>query len=88
MVIFFCIAYDIQNQLYILFESASGYGLFERSESEEIGSQTDQVQQSVQDFGRFSKIIKLKSFQPFTSAEVALENQNDLSEGKNARKSS
>jgi len=69
------------NQLYILYESASGYGLFERSEAEEIGSQTDQVQQSVQDFGRFSRIIKLKSFQPFTSAEVALENQNDLSEG-------
>jgi len=69
------------NQLFVLYESASGYALFERLQAEEIGNQTDAVQQSVQDFGRFARIIKLKSFLPFTDQETALSNQNDLSEG-------
>jgi len=67
--------------LYILFESASGYGLFERVEGEEIANQADQFQKAVQDKSKFMKIVRLKSFLPFTSAENALENINDVSEG-------
>jgi nucleolar protein 56 len=66
---------------YILFESASGYGLFERLSSEQIGEQVDSMQQSFQDFGKFNSFVKLKAFLPFSSAENALENVNDISEG-------
>ena len=67
--------------LYILFESASGFGLFERVESEEIGVKTDPVQSSIVDLAKFSKLVKLVAFSPFTSAENALENINRISEG-------
>jgi len=67
--------------LFLLFESASGYGLFERSEAEEISDQNPQVQQNIVDFSTFSKMVKLRSFAPFTVAENALENCNDVSEG-------
>lgn len=33
------------------------------------------------ELSRFGKLVKLKAFQPFESAEQALENQNDISEG-------
>ena len=66
---------------YVLFESASGYGLFEIVEAEEIGNLTKQGQATITDLNRFGKIVKLKAFQPFTSAENALENINDVSEG-------
>ncbi|TMW63150.1 hypothetical protein Poli38472_002091 [Pythium oligandrum] len=65
----------------VLFESASGYALFEVVEHEEIGSLLDEVQQSVNDLAKFGRIVKLKAFQPFTSAENALENINNISEG-------
>jgi len=39
------------------------------------------VQESLQDFQRFAKIVKLKSFLPFSSADNALANINDISEG-------
>lgn len=68
--------------LYLLFESASGYGIFERVESEEIGTQLEQVQNAINDLGRFSKIMKLVSFLPFTSAENALDNIHHVSEGE------
>lgn len=66
---------------FILYESASGYALFERTESEEIGDQLAEVQESILDYKRFTKALKLKAFLPFTSSENALENINDLSEG-------
>jgi len=65
----------------VLFESASGYALFERIESEVIGELTDEVQRSFNDYGRFSQMVRLKAFLPFTSAENALENINYISEG-------
>jgi len=68
--------------LYLLFETASGYALFERVNSEEIGVKLDEVQQSVLDLKRFSQMVKLKAFCPFTSAENALENINAISEGE------
>merc|ERR1711957_560527 len=66
---------------YIFFESASGFGLFERTESEDIGKLTEEVQNSVLEMKRFGKIMRLASFLPFTSAENALLCQNEISEG-------
>jgi len=66
---------------YLLYETASGFGLFERTESEDVGKKLDEVQQSVLDMKRFSKTVKLLSFLPFKSAENALECQNAASEG-------
>jgi nucleolar protein 56 len=40
------------SELYLLFESASGYGLFQNVEAEEIGSELDQVQKSVLDISK------------------------------------
>jgi nucleolar protein 56 len=42
--------------LYLLFESASGYGLFERVQGEEINPNAEDVQ----DLKKFSQIVKLK----------------------------
>lgn len=64
-----------------MFETASGYTLFERLQSEAIGSKLEDVQNSVTDLAKFNKMIKLKSFTPFKSAADALENANDVSEG-------
>jgi len=38
-------------------------------------------QQSISDFGKFAKVCKLKAFCNFQTPEIALENQNDISEG-------
>jgi NOP5NT (NUC127) domain len=54
--------------------------LLEVVEAEEVGSLLDEVQASVTDLQRFSRTVKLKAFQPFTSAENALENMNAVSE--------
>jgi nucleolar protein 56 len=67
--------------LFILYESASGYALFERVESESIVDQLPQVQESISDMGKFSKIVKLRAFLPFTSEKNALEEINSVSEG-------
>mmetsp|Transcript_29788 Transcript_29788/g.74944 ORF Transcript_29788/g.74944 Transcript_29788/m.74944 type:complete len:449 (+) Transcript_29788:129-1475(+) len=67
--------------LYVLFENASGYALFEQTESDEIGQLLEEMQDAMCELSRFSKVIKLKAFMPFKSAEEALESINDLSEG-------
>lgn len=41
------------NQLFLLFETSSGYSLFERLEIEEITEQNEQLQQSIQDSSKF-----------------------------------
>jgi nucleolar protein 56 len=69
--------------MFLLFETASGYGLFERIAGEEIG--IDQIQESVQELSRFGKLVTLKSFIPFSSPQNALENANDISEGRGWR---
>lgn len=66
---------------HVLFESASGYAIFQVKQVEEIGSQTAAVQASIQDLGKFSRMVQLISFSPFKSAAHALENANDVSEG-------
>ncbi|KAJ3011456.1 snoRNP complex protein nop56 [Thoreauomyces humboldtii] len=66
---------------FLLHETASGYALFERIESEEIGQELEEVQKTVLDLAKFSKTVKLRSFAPFKSAAHALENINSVSEG-------
>lgn len=66
---------------FVLFESASGYGLFELVALDEIGKGADGVQKSLTDLGRLSKVVKLKAFQPFTNTAGALEEINAVSEG-------
>ncbi|KIJ55044.1 hypothetical protein M422DRAFT_152738 [Sphaerobolus stellatus SS14] len=66
---------------HILFESSSGYAIFETKNTEEIGAKTKGVQQSLKDLASFGKMVQLVSFSPFKSAAHALENANDVSEG-------
>ena len=71
---------------YILFEDATGYALFDVVEAEDIGLEA--VQESVTELKRFGKMVKLKAFVPFTSAEEALANINDVTEGEPSRDAS
>lgn len=64
-----------------LFESASGYAIFEVKLTENIGSKSPAMQDSIKDLAKFGKMVSLMSFSPFKSAAEALENINDLSEG-------
>ncbi|KAI9568526.1 hypothetical protein HD554DRAFT_2022139 [Boletus coccyginus] len=64
-----------------LFETASGYAVFEVKLHDVVGSQTKAVQDSINDFSKFTKMVSLVSFSPFKSAADALENINDISEG-------
>ena len=67
---------------HILFESSSGYAIFEVKQHEEIGAKTKTVQDSIADISKFGKMVNLISFSPFKSAAHALENANDVSEGE------
>jgi nucleolar protein 56 len=66
---------------HILFESASGYAIFEAKLTEAIGAKSIAVQESIKDLAKFGKMVSLISFLPFKSAAQALENANDISEG-------
>jgi nucleolar protein 56 len=66
--------------LFLLFEAASGYGLFEVVEKEELAALEEGAQQSITELARFSKLVKLKAFLPFLSAENALDNIMKVSE--------
>ena len=65
-----------------LFETASGYAIFNVNFKEDIGSRTSAVQDSIDDLPKFGKMVTLASFSPFKSAAHALENANDVSEGQ------
>lgn len=67
---------------YVLYECSSGFGLFEQVKTEEISITEDSVQDCIKDLQKFSQIVKLTSFLPFTSAENALESINRISEGE------
>ena len=67
---------------FLLYESASGYGLFEISNFDEIANSAEELQQSITDVSRFGKIAKLIAFKPFTSAANALEQINAVSESQ------
>lgn len=66
---------------HVLFESASGYAIFEAKLTEVIGSKSKAVGDSFQDLAKLGKMVSLTSFSPFKSAAQALENINDVSEG-------
>ena len=72
---------SIEMATHILFESASGYAIFEVKLREEIAAMTEAVQKSIQDLSKFKKMVSLVSFSPFKNAAHALENANDISEG-------
>jgi len=69
------------STLFILSESASGFALLEQTESDEIGQYLEEMQSAMCDLSRLSKVLKLKAFVPFKSAEEALAAANDASEG-------
>lgn len=69
-----------KKDFYVLHETAAGYGLFKIVSFEEIGTLVDGVSETVSSLARFSRAIKLHSFQPFDSAQEALENANAVSE--------
>jgi nucleolar protein 56 len=66
---------------FVLFESASGYGLFETLDMDIVGQSLEAVQETTQSAERFGKVVKLHGFKPFTSAANALEQINCVSEG-------
>jgi len=65
---------------FTLYESAAGYALLEVVSMEEISPSSDSNQKGITDLSLFSRSVKLKAFQPFSSAEDALENINAISE--------
>lgn len=68
--------------LYILYESASGYALFEAKPFDEVGQGTDVIEKSKKQFSRFNKLVKLIGFKPYESSKVALEEINLISESE------
>uniref|UniRef100_A0A7S0Z7U2 Nucleolar protein 56 n=1 Tax=Ostreococcus mediterraneus TaxID=1486918 RepID=A0A7S0Z7U2_9CHLO len=66
---------------FVLYESASGYALFETLDMDVVGQAIDKVQETTQNAERFGKVVKLHGFKPFTSAANALEQINTVSEG-------
>lgn len=66
---------------HVLFEGASGYALFTVTMQEEIAARSKALQDAVNDYNIFNRMVQLASFMPFTSAAQALENANDVSEG-------
>ena len=70
------------SQLFILYESASGYCLFEKEEFDEAGGQLSKIQKAIHDLERFSKMVKLSAYQPFTTAVEALEQITAIAQNK------
>eukprot|EP00168_Porphyra_purpurea_P000032 TRINITY_DN1003_c0_g1_i6.p1 TRINITY_DN1003_c0_g1~~TRINITY_DN1003_c0_g1_i6.p1 ORF type:complete len:462 (-),score=216.19 TRINITY_DN1003_c0_g1_i6:381-1766(-) len=67
--------------LFLLHESASGLGLLEVVEADDVASGVEEAMLAQADFSRFARMVRLKAFAPFSSAEHALENANAVSEG-------
>jgi nucleolar protein 56 len=68
--------------LYFLHENAAGYALFEKVEFDETSTSLKQVQQAISSLDSFNKMIKLKSFLAFTSADQALSNMKSVAESE------
>ncbi|TIC22117.1 Nop-domain-containing protein [Wallemia mellicola] len=67
---------------HILFESSAGYLLLKCNNVEEIASKTKAVQEQINDYHHFSKIVNIVSIYPFADAAEALQNANSVSEGE------
>jgi len=65
----------------VLFEHATGYGLFRVKEFEEIAMLESAVEESITDISAFNSVISFQAFNPFKNAEDALANINAVSEG-------
>jgi hypothetical protein len=49
-------------QLFILYETASGYCLFEKEEYDETGGNLSQVQKAIANLERFAKLVTLVAY--------------------------
>jgi len=49
-------------QLFVLFETAAGYSLFEKEEFDEVGTELDQAQKAISSFDKFALLLKLKAY--------------------------
>ena len=61
-------------QMFTLYEAASGYCLFEVVDYDSSSFKLSHVQKSINNLERFTKMVKLVAYQPFKTAEEALEN--------------
>uniref|UniRef100_A0A0D3AWJ5 Nucleolar protein 58/56 N-terminal domain-containing protein n=1 Tax=Brassica oleracea var. oleracea TaxID=109376 RepID=A0A0D3AWJ5_BRAOL len=68
--------------MYALYESSSGYALFDVHGIHEIGQNVEAVESSVSDFTRFGRVVKLTAFHPPQNAEDALNQIKAVSEEK------
>nr|POE80773.1 nucleolar protein 56 [Quercus suber] len=68
--------------LYLLYESSSGYALLHAHGLNEIGQNTEAVQNSITDLNWFGKVVQLTAFRPFKLALNALNQCNAVSEGE------
>ncbi|GBG58749.1 hypothetical protein CBR_g149 [Chara braunii] len=67
--------------LYVLFEAASGYAVFEAVGLDAVGMTAEAIQESISDLNRFGRVVNMTAFKPFSSAADALEQMNAVSEG-------
>eukprot|EP00916_Digyalum_oweni_P015196 GHVL01024830.1.p1 GENE.GHVL01024830.1~~GHVL01024830.1.p1 ORF type:complete len:453 (+),score=85.13 GHVL01024830.1:88-1446(+) len=69
-------------ELYLLFESAAGYGLLHVKSYDEISQNSEAVQEASAKISSFTDMVKLKAFVPFEDAEEALINMNAIVAGE------
>jgi nucleolar protein 56 len=62
--------------LYLLFETATGFGLYEKQEFDEVNTQLTQVQKSITTMESFSKIVRLKVTLDFPKIDSQHTNNN------------
>lgn len=68
--------------LYILFETAAGFGLAQVKEWDQIGADAETFAEAVQDAARFKQVCSMVAFHAFSTAEEALENMNAVAKGE------
>lgn len=66
---------------YFLHETASGYALFQRIESEQIAQSAEELQSATAQYESFKRLVNLVAFQRFETAEEALEEIHAISAG-------
>jgi nucleolar protein 56 len=69
-------------QLFLLYETASGYCLFEVADYDEIGGKLQHIQKAISSLEKFTKMVKLVAEYHFKTAEEALENLTSITELK------
>ncbi|RWR74408.1 nucleolar protein 56-like protein [Cinnamomum micranthum f. kanehirae] len=68
-------------ELYLLFETVSGFSLFHAHGITKIGGDVEAVRNSIHDLERFRNVVKMVGFQPFPSAYSALVQCKKMSKG-------